>query len=111
MVVQVYEESHSMFARLVEITIQQEQTLLSQIAQDVEFMDREAGFSRQEFERFLTRCVPLSTLPTLTSAVAPCHMHCHIGSRQSFTRDLVMWPASLLPPKPHALSLVARVLI
>jgi hypothetical protein len=43
---------------LENITIENEKTLLYRIAQDLEFMDKKAGMSRDEYQRFIKR-IPL----------------------------------------------------
>jgi len=54
----VLTDINSSFKRLENITIENEKTLLYRIAQDLEFMDKKAGMSRDEYQRFIKR-IPL----------------------------------------------------
>jgi len=51
----VMEESKTMFANLEQMTRENNSTLLYKVAQDLEFMDRDVGLSKVEFDRFVER--------------------------------------------------------
>jgi SMC interacting uncharacterized protein involved in chromosome segregation len=52
---QLLEEVNQNFKRLEVITVANERVLLQRIAQDLEFLDQEAGMQRDEYERFVRR--------------------------------------------------------
>lgn len=52
---EVLERSNKMYRSIKNLTQDNNRTLLMRIAQDVEFMDREAGMSPLEFDRFIQR--------------------------------------------------------
>jgi len=52
---QLLEEVNQNFKRLEVITAANERVLLQRIAQDLEFLDQEAGMQRDEYERFVRR--------------------------------------------------------
>jgi biopolymer transport protein ExbB/TolQ len=51
----VIEDINNSFKKLEEITKENERVLLYKIAQDLEFMDRKAGMSKEEYDRFIKR--------------------------------------------------------
>lgn len=52
---QLLEEVNQSFKHLEVITLANERTLLQRIAQDLEFLDRDAGMQRDEYQRFVAR--------------------------------------------------------
>jgi regulator of replication initiation timing len=60
---QLLKDVNQRFQRLEVITVANERVLLQRIAQDLEFLDREAGMQRDEYERFIRR-IPEHLLPS-----------------------------------------------
>lgn len=52
---QVIGDVNGVYDKIFELTVQNEKALLQRIAADIEFMDRDAAMSKQEFERFIQR--------------------------------------------------------
>eukprot|EP01024_Parvocaulis_polyphysoides_P009337 TRINITY_DN12909_c1_g3_i1.p2 TRINITY_DN12909_c1_g3~~TRINITY_DN12909_c1_g3_i1.p2 ORF type:complete len:324 (-),score=50.90 TRINITY_DN12909_c1_g3_i1:230-1114(-) len=48
-------QSATIYKKIQSLTVENERVLLERIAQDLEFLDRDAGMSKNEFERFVTR--------------------------------------------------------
>lgn len=48
-------QANALYSKMEQMTIDNERTLLFKAAQDLEFLDREAGMSKMEFERFSER--------------------------------------------------------
>lgn len=51
----VMDNANKIYDKMEANTVNSEKALLGQIAQDMEFMDRDAGMSREEFDKFLER--------------------------------------------------------
>jgi len=64
-VAEMMEKSCTMFQKIQNLTQDNNRTLLMRIAQNLEFMDRQAGFTPQEFERFIER-IPKQLQPNVT---------------------------------------------
>lgn len=54
-ITQVIGDVNGVYDKIFDLTVKNEKALLQRIAADIEFMDRDAAMSKQEFERFIMR--------------------------------------------------------